>query len=430
MRVKDESASTVGRRGFMTALGLPLGAMALAPERALARTTDKPSGGATPAAATPGATPAAPLIERTLGRTGLKIPVVSMGVMNASLHALVAESYRRGIRHFDSAWFYQRGMNETMVGDVVRDLGCRKQVVLATKIFLKETQRELHAPEIKALFLERFAQSLERLKVDTVDILYYHAAGDVREMNNPRILEAFEELKKSGKVRFCGVSFHGDQAAMLADMTRSKFYDVALVLFNAALGHQGIAAGDPPRLIAALEAAAASGVGLIAMKTQCGGGGGFAEKLGGQGRLAELNHSALLKWVLRHPFITTAIPGYTTFEQMEQAVSVARDLEYTAAERGYLEREKLQLARSFCSLCDECRGQCPHGVDVPTLMRAHMYAYGYRNLELAMTTHGTLPASHGSARCAACPVCVVRCPRGVDVAGRVAGVRSFAGAYA
>ena len=112
------------------------------------------------------------------------------------------------------------------------------------------------------------------------------------------------------------------------------------------------------------------------------------------------------------------------------AGAVNQAIKAVAIARGYLEREKLQLARSFCSLCDECRGQCPHGVDVPTLMRAHMYAYGYRNLELAMTTHGTLPASHGSARCAACPVCVVRCPRGVDVAGRVAGVRSFAGAYA
>jgi predicted aldo/keto reductase-like oxidoreductase len=353
-----------------------------------------------------------------------------MGVMNASAPTLVAQSYRLGVRHFDSAWFYQRGMNETMVGDVVRELGCRKDVVLATKIFLKEAQRDLYAPSIKALFLERFAQSLERLKVDAVDILYYHAASDVREINNPHIMEAFEELKKSGKVRFCGVSFHGDQAAMLADMTRSKFYDVALVIFNAAMGHQGIAAGNPPRLIAGLEAAAASGIGLVAMKTQCGGGGGFAEKAGGQGSIAELNHTALLKWVLHHPFITTAIPGYTTFDQMELDVSVARDIAYTAAERSFLEREKLQLAQGFCSLCDECHGQCPQGVDIPTLMRTHMYAYGYRNLELAMTTHGTIPVSKGLARCSECPVCVVHCPRGLDVAGRLAGVRSIAHAYA
>jgi predicted aldo/keto reductase-like oxidoreductase len=420
MSEEGDNKRTIGRRGFVAGFGLPLGALALAPGRAFARVAAEPI--ASPA-------PAAPLIERTLGRSGLRIPVVSMGVMNASAPALVEQSYRLGVRHFDSAWFYQRGMNETMVGDVVRQLGCRKQVVLATKIFLKETQRDLYAPGIKALFLERFAQSLARLKVDAVDILYYHAASDVREINNPQIMEAFEELKQAGKVRFRGVSFHGDQAAMLADMTRSKFYDVALVLFNAAMG-QRIAGGDPPRLMAALEAAAASGIGLIAMKTQCGGGGGFAEKLDGQGRIAELNHTALLKWVLHHPFITTAIPGYTTFEQMELDVSVARNLEYTAVERAFLDREKLRLAQGFCSLCDECRGQCPQGVDIPTLMRTHMYAYGYRNLDLAMTTHGTIPAARGLARCEDCSACVVRCPRGVNVAGRLAGVRSIALAYA
>ena len=39
-------------------------------------------------------------------------------------------------------------------------------------------------------------------------------------------------------MRFRGVSFHGDQAAMLDDMPRSRFYDVALVIFNAAMGHE------------------------------------------------------------------------------------------------------------------------------------------------------------------------------------------------
>ncbi len=67
---------------------------------------------------------------------------------------------------------------------------------------------------------------------------------------------------------------------------------------------------------------------------------------------------------------------------------------------------------------------------MPTLMRTHMYAYGYRNLELAMTTHGTIPTSAGLAHCEDCSSCVVRCPRGLNVAARLAGVKSIAQAYA
>jgi aryl-alcohol dehydrogenase-like predicted oxidoreductase len=414
-----ESSGMLNRRGFMAGIGGPLGALALW------------QGAGKSAAEQGSAGPAAPgsLIERTLGRTGLKMPVVGMGVMNASLPALVVQSYQRGVRLFDTAWFYQRGLNESMVGDMVQQLGCRDKVVIATKIFLKETNRDLYTPGIKALFLERFAQSLERLKTSYVDILYYHAASEVREIQNPPILEAFEELKKAGKVRFRGVSFHGDQAAMLADMTRSGFYDVGLVLFNAAMG-DNVSGGSEPRLLAAFDAAAASGIGLVAMKTQCGGGGSWAERAKGQGAIADLNHKALLKWVLRHPFITAAIPGYTTFAQMEENVSVARDLELTADEKAFLAREKIRLAQSFCDQCGLCRGQCTRGVDVPTLMRTHMYAYGYRNLELALATHGTLAPAVGLARCEGCSECSVRCPRRLDVAGRLAGLKAITSAYA
>jgi predicted aldo/keto reductase-like oxidoreductase len=179
-----------------------------------------------------------------------------------------------------------------------------------------------------------------------------------------------------------------------------------------------------------MEKAADSGIGLIAMKTQCGGGGTWAARPGGQGEIKQLNHTALLKWVLRHPFITTAIPGYTTFEQMEQNLSVARNLDLTAEEQAFLQRERINLAEGFCTLCEACRGQCARGVDVPTLMRAHMYAYGYRNLELALATYDTVPRRASLMACGDCPACTVRCPRRVDVRGRLDGLHAITAAYA
>jgi Aldo/keto reductase family len=40
------------------------------------------------------------LLERTLGRTGLKLPIISMGVMNADVPGILRRSYELGIRHF------------------------------------------------------------------------------------------------------------------------------------------------------------------------------------------------------------------------------------------------------------------------------------------------------------------------------------------
>ena len=73
-------------------------------------------------------------IFRTLGRTGLKVPIVSMGVMNADNPAVVQQSYEIGVRLFDTALSYQGGRNEEMVGSVIKRLGVRDKVIIQTKI--------------------------------------------------------------------------------------------------------------------------------------------------------------------------------------------------------------------------------------------------------------------------------------------------------
>src|SRR5690349_20598729 len=75
---------------------------------------------------------AAKPIMRPLGKTGIKLPIVSMGVMNADSPGLLRRSYEVGIRHFDTAAAYQMGRNESMVGDVVKELGVRNEVTIGT----------------------------------------------------------------------------------------------------------------------------------------------------------------------------------------------------------------------------------------------------------------------------------------------------------
>ena len=58
------------------------------------------------------------IITRKLGGTGFTLPVISMGVMNADNPAVMQNAYDLGIRHFDTAWRYQNGRNERMVGNV------------------------------------------------------------------------------------------------------------------------------------------------------------------------------------------------------------------------------------------------------------------------------------------------------------------------
>jgi hypothetical protein len=73
------------------------------------------------------------ILYRTLGKTGLKIPVISFGVMRADNSGLCKAAYEKGIKLFDTAHGYQNGNNETMLGNVLKEYP-RDSFFLATKI--------------------------------------------------------------------------------------------------------------------------------------------------------------------------------------------------------------------------------------------------------------------------------------------------------
>ena len=122
---------------------------------------------------------ASPILQRTLGKTGLTLPVVSMGVMNADIPGLIRRSYELGIRHFDTAAVYQQGRNEEMVGNVIKEMGIRDKVVIATKQFLRKAP--LNPSEARNRFIDGVDASLKRLQMDHVDIMYHHSVDSVED---------------------------------------------------------------------------------------------------------------------------------------------------------------------------------------------------------------------------------------------------------
>jgi aryl-alcohol dehydrogenase-like predicted oxidoreductase len=361
------------------------------------------------------ASPAAkPLITRPLGKTGLTLPVVNMGVMNADNPELVRRAYELGIRHFDTAAGYQRGRNEEMVGQVIEELKARDKVVIATKVNIPPQQRQsLSAAELKAAFIEVFEGSLKRLRTDYVDILYIHSVNEPEDLARPGFVEALTELKKQKKVRFAGFSTHQNMGPCLDAAVAGGFYDVALVAYNYAMA-------EDPALRRSLETASAKGIGLIAMKTQCMQSWYGKRLPAEQQALYEgaILQTAVLKWALQHKFIHCAVPGFTTFAQLEEDVTAGRDLAFTPDEKRFLSDRKITMAMAHCVRCGACRSTCPAGADTPALMRAHMYLH-YPNVFQARDTLASLPAGRGLDACASCDSCRAVCRGRVDIGARI-----------
>ena len=343
-------------------------------------------------------------IVRTLGKTGLKVPVVSMGVMNADNPAVVQAALDGGIVLLDTAWGYQRGRNEQMIGQVVKGRA-RDAFMIATKVPGPNRDRSMQGLDAAALeqnFLGKFDECLTRLGLDHVEILYLHNNTDPEHVQNPVIIGALQKAKKAGKARFIGITTHGNEPDVIRATIATKAYDVILTAYNFRQDYR-------EDMRKAVAEATAAGLGVVAMKTQAGA---YWDKEKQQ----PINMRAALKWVLNDPNVTTAIPGFTTFDQLKEDLTVMTDLTLTAEDLKDL-RLGEQVAGLYCQQCGQCLSGCTKSLPIPDLMRSYMYAYGYRNLGLAHELVGSLDVAEDP--CGSCASCSAVCAKGFDIADRV-----------
>jgi aryl-alcohol dehydrogenase-like predicted oxidoreductase len=273
------------------------------------------------------------IIYRTLGKTGLKLPAINMGVMNSSNPNLVRAALNAGMVLLDTAAGYQRGTNETMIGEVIKERP-RDSYVIATKahppenrstgLYTKEATEEDYQKKIDA--------SLKNLGLDYIDIYHHHGASRRESVLYEPVMKAMEKAKKAGKIRFIGISTHRNEPEVLQAAVDSKFYDVILTPYNfRQQNHAEIGEG--------IARAAAAGMGVIVMKA-----------MGGV-RLQEQAEKPVepvpaIKWVLQDSNVHTIIAGFTTFDQMNLDLSVMEDPALTNSEKARLDRKSTRLNSS------------------------------------------------------------------------------------
>ena len=368
----------VNRRNFLKLSATAGAALALAPESVYANETE---------------TSKKKMPVRTLGkRTGIKVPVLSMGVMNADNTSVVRAAYNSGITHFDTAHGYQSGRNEEMLGEFFADKP-RDSFIIATKV------KEAPSENAGANFLEKFEISMRRLKMPYVDIMYYHMPN-LEDVNYAPILDVLQKLKRDGRIKYIGISTHSNEPAVINTAVDNGNYDVVLTSYNYTQKHL-------TELNPAIDRAAKAGLGVVAMKTMAGGN---RDKEATQ----KVNTSAALKWVLQNPNIHTAIPGFTTFDMLEESLEAAMNLKMNKDEKKYL---SMIHPTMYCQGCRICEGQCPKHLPIPEMMRAYMYTYGYKNPSMAKELIDELALADDL--CSDCTTCTVKCTAGFQIAQKV-----------
>lgn len=350
----------------------------------------------------------AELPVRTLGRTGIKTPLLSFGTSGALDTGFIRTAYESGIKMFFSATYYGEGNNEIIVGQGLKGLP-RDSFIVGTAVPADDIDGR--TGKIRDTFntdayIRKAEGSLKRFGLDYVDFFLFPYAGKRETVMNENILKALEELKKQGKTRFLGIASHGDTEEALQAAVDARIYDVAMISYNYKIK-------SIDSLNSAVANAVKAGMGIVAMKST---GGAYLEKGGSQP-----DSNAILKWVLQNENIASIVSGMTSLEQLQKNIAMLKNIKLSEQE---LKEIALASADSetglYCQQCGNCLPQCPYNLDIPAIMRSYMYAYGYKNTRQAFHTLEDTGISENP--CQNCNTCKVNCISHFDVKQKITDI--------
>jgi aryl-alcohol dehydrogenase-like predicted oxidoreductase len=150
---------------------------------------------------------------RPLGRTGVMVSSLCLGAMNfggvtntEDSIAIIDCALDAGINFIDTANVYNAGESEKVVGQALRANGQRDNIVLATKVYGEAGKGLNERGASRYHILKACEDSLRRLQTDHIDLYQLHRPS--ANIPQDETLRAFDDLVRSGKVRYIGASTH------------------------------------------------------------------------------------------------------------------------------------------------------------------------------------------------------------------------------
>jgi L-galactose dehydrogenase/L-glyceraldehyde 3-phosphate reductase len=226
-----------------------------------------------------------------LGRTGIEvsritlgagpIPATMIGDDGAAQQRLIENALDAGVNWIDTAAGYGDGRSERSIGAALATLGRERDAHVATKVRLTEE----NLADIGSSVRTSVKQSLERLRLDSVTLLQLHNSitagrGDEATSITPQdvlgsggVLDAFNQLRDAGLVRFIGLTGIGQADALGAVVDSGEFdtLQVPYNILNPSAGMPMPAGFDEVNYGNIIEACARRDMGVFAIRVFAGG---------------------------------------------------------------------------------------------------------------------------------------------------------------
>lgn len=314
-----------------------------------------------------------------LGRTNITVTRTGFGVLPLQrvdmdeAERILRKAYDSGITFYDTARAYSD--SEEKIGRALS--GVRDSIVIATK----------SGATTKSGVMEHLETSLRNLKTDHVDILQLHNPSVLPDPNDPESsYAALVEAKKQGKIRFIGITNHARERAEAA--VDSGLYDTL---------QYPLCSISSPQDLALIDRCKSADIGLIGMKPMSGG------------LLTNLRPAFAF---LRQFENLVPIWGVQRMHELEELLAFDADPPVLdEALMAEIERDRRDLASSFCRACGYCL-PCP--ADIPIPMAARMGLLLRRMPYQQFLTNEWDEKMSRIENCISCGHCKAHCPYGLD----------------
>jgi aryl-alcohol dehydrogenase-like predicted oxidoreductase len=270
--------------------------------------------------------------RKPFGKTKERVSVIGLGGYSLgsapSLKeaiAIVHEAIDAGVNFLDNAWEYHDGKSEGWMGQALKG-GRRDKVFLMTKVCT-------HGRD-KKVAMKMLEESLERLQTDHLDLWQIHECvydnDPERHFAKGGVVEALDEAKKSGKVRYVGFTGHKHPSIHLKMLAHDYPFDAVQMPLNA---FDSAYRSFQKEVLPEVNKRGMAGLGM--------------KSLGGNGQpilQGVVTAEEALRYAMSLPVATT-ISGIDSLAVLRQNLAIARGFKpMTAEEMGALVRRCLPEA--------------------------------------------------------------------------------------
>lgn len=344
-----------------------------------------------------------------LGFGCMRLPMNGNEVDMQELDRMVEYAMNHGANYFDTAYMYVDSKSEIAIGKALKRYK-REDFILADK-------SPIYKMNVKEDVRKIFEEQLKKCQVEYFDFYMCHNIN-ANTVDTYRKVEMYDELmklKKEGKIKYLGFSFHGTPE-ILREVVNEHQWDFAQLQVNY-LDWDVVKAHEQYDIVQA------KGIPVTVMEPLRGGGlVNLSDKA--LAKLKELYPNTTpaefgLRWAASRDNVVTVLSGMSNLQQIKENINTFMNYSDMTEDEIKAADEIAKIIQSQgeinCTACKYCMEVCSRGINIPAIFSLYNQYKVTNNSKLFSIYYESLADSEKADKCIKCNLCNTNCPQSLKI---------------